>query len=140
MGVSVHTIGTELLVANLDAFTAREGKAALRSGVRRATSRGRTLVRAGAPVKTGIGRAGIRSVNKSAGITAVGKVYPSGAHAHIMRWQDQGTGGRHKHNGQYTGVIEPQYFFERGATELEPEIQGIFDTAILEALAKSGLI
>ena len=133
---SIHThVETFGLAERLDLVTKVTAKAAMRSATRRVTARGRTLARGMAPSKTGIGKKGIVSKNRSAGTLFIGRVYPSGPHAHIMKWQDQGTGERHKRDGQPTGEIEPQYFFERASMILDKEAPGIFDDAISAALA-----
>jgi hypothetical protein len=123
------------LAEKFTAFTDVQAKRALRSATSRAGSRGRALVRAKTPVKSGLSKA----TTRSAGTTAVARVYPGGPHAHITRWQDQGTGPRHKRNGQYTGFVEPQYMFERAKLELDPEVYGIYLEAVQAALAKAGL-
>jgi hypothetical protein len=137
-GVSVHVV-TFGLPEKLDMLKDRELKRANKSAVSKAGTRGRSLVKATIPVKTGVARAGIRKTTKSAGGTAVSKVFPSGSHKHIAIWQDQGTGGRHKKNGQYTGFVEPQYFFERAATDLEGYLPGIMEAEVAAAIARSGL-
>lgn len=137
MSVHVDTFG---LQQKFEIFTSRGARMALRKGARRAGSRGRTLARAGAPVKTGVGRAGIRSTTRSVGDVAIARVYPSGPHAHIMRWQDQGTGERHKRDGQPTGMVEAQFFFERAKLMLDGEVDGIFESVITDALAAAGLL
>jgi hypothetical protein len=85
------------------------------------------------------GRAGIRSSTKTVGYTVTGRVFPSGPHAHIMRWQDQGTGPRHTKRGADRGSLVPQYFFERGAEQVRVELPAIIDAAIEAGLVKSGL-
>jgi hypothetical protein len=130
---------TAPLEAKFSAFTDRTAKTALRSATSKAALRGKSLVKAKTPVKTGASRAGIRSMTRSAGATALARIYPSGPHAHVTRWQDQGTGERHKRNGQYTGRVEPQYMFERSQVELEGEVDQIYETAIALALVKAAL-
>jgi hypothetical protein len=138
-GLFLH-VDTHGLQQRFEVFTSRGARAALRKGARRAGSRGRTLARAGAPVKTGVGRAGIRASTRGAGDVVITKIYPSGPHAHIMRWQDQGTGERHTRSGRSTGMVEPQFFFERAKLILDGEVEGIFDGVIDEALAAAGLL
>jgi hypothetical protein len=139
MRMSVH-VDSHGLPAKLSLFTSVEAKRAIRTAVGRAGQRGRTLVRQGAPVKTGLGRAGIRSTSvRGLSNTAVAKIYPSGPHAHIMRWQDQGTGERHNRHGASRGMVSPQYFFERGALRLDGELPTIMNAEIDKALAKAGL-
>lgn len=133
------TVDTNGLPEKLAVFTHIEAKRAVRSGVAKAVSRGKTTVKAGAPVKTGIGKAGIRSSTRTRGYTITGRIFPSGPHAHIMRWQDQGTGDRHTKRGANRGTIEPQFFFERGAIQIDAELSGLMDIAIEGALVKSGL-
>jgi hypothetical protein len=135
----VH-VDTHGLQDKFDVFTSRGARSALGKGARRAGARGRTLTRAGAPVRTGIGRAGIRSTSRLAGDIAIARVYPSGAHAHIMRWQDQGTGEREQHStGRRTGMVEAQFFFERAALALDDELPAIFDSVVNDALREAGL-
>ena len=138
--MSVH-VNSHGLPEKLSLFTSVEAKRAIRTAVGRAGQRGRTLARAGAPVKTGAGRAGIRSTSvRGLSNTAIAKVYPSGPHAHIMRWQDQGTGPRHTKTGASRGMVSPQFFFERAALRLEDELPAIMDAEIDKALAKAGLV
>jgi hypothetical protein len=139
MRIGVH-VDTHGLPEKLTMFTKVEARRAIRGAVGRAAQRGRVYVRAEAPVKTGIGRAGIRSSSvRGLSNTAVAKVYQTGAHAHIMRWQDKGTGERHTHSGAGRGKVDAQYFFERGSIRLEDELPAIMDAYIDAALAKSGL-
>lgn len=137
--ITTH-VETGALEAKLALFTESGARRALRSATSRAGVRGRNLVRQKTPVKTGVSRAGIRSVSRSAGATAIARIYPSGPHAYITRWQDQGTGPRHKKNGQYTGMVEPQYMFERGAAELDGEVEAIYNAVFDAALARAGLL
>jgi len=132
-------VDTHGLPEKLSVFTHVEAKRAVRGGVSKAVGRGRTTVRRLAPAKTGIGRAGIRSSTRTVGYTVTGRIFPSGPHAHIMRWQDQGTGDRHTRKGADRGSLTPQYFFERGAIQIETELPVIMDAAIEAALVKSGL-
>lgn len=137
--VHVHVL-TYGLADKFELFTSVGARAALRKGARRAGARGRTLTRAGAPVKTGIGRAGIRSTTRGFGNVAIAKVFPSGPHAHIMRWQDQGTGERVQHStGRHTGRVDAQFFFERAKLQLDGEVDGIFESVIDDALRAAGL-
>jgi hypothetical protein len=137
LGVHVDSHG---LPERLSLFTSVEAKRAIRTAVGRAGQRGRTLARAGAPTKTGAGRAGIRSSSvRGLSNTAAAKVYLSGPHAHIMRWQDQGTGDRHTHTGADRGVLGPQHFMERAALRLDDELPLIMEAEIDKALAKAGL-
>jgi len=137
-GVSVHVL-TFGLPEKLDVLKDRELKRANRNAVSKAGTKGRSLVKATIPVRTGQARAGIRKTTKSAGGTAVAKVFPSGPHRHIAIWQDQGTGERHKKNGQSTGRVEPQYFFERAATALEGYLPVIMEAEVEAAIIRSGL-
>ncbi len=133
-------VDTNGLPEKISLFTHAEAKRAVKSGVSKSVLRGRNTVRRLAPVKTGIGKAGIRSSTKMVGYTARGRIFPSGPHAHIMRWQDQGTGPRHtRRTHAYRGEITPQFFFERGAMQIEVELPVIMDAAIEAALVKSGL-
>jgi hypothetical protein len=133
-------VDTNGLPEKLSVFTHVEAKRAVRSGVSKTVSRGRTTVRRLAPARTGIGRAGIRSSTRTVGYTVTGRIFPSGPHAHIMRWQDQGTGPRHtRRTHAYRGEITPQYFFERGAMQVADELPATMDLAIEDALIKSGL-
>lgn len=136
--MSVH-VDTHGLAEKFSLFNETQARRALRSATSRAGVRGKNLVKRKVPVKTGIGKAGIRSMSRGGGATAIAKIYASGPHAHIVRWQDQGTGPRHKKNGQYTGIVEPQYFFERATVELDAEVDAIFTAAIDMALARAGL-
>jgi hypothetical protein len=136
--VSVHVL-TFGLPARIDVLKDRELKRANKNAVSKAGTRGRSLVRATIPVRTGAARAGIRKTTKSAGGTAVAKVFPSGPHRHIAIWQDQGTGGRHKRNGQYTGFVEAQYFFERAAADLEGYLPVVMEAEVEAAIVRSGL-
>ena len=137
-GVSVHVL-TFGLPEKLDVLKDRELKRANRNAVSKAGTRGRSLVRATIPVRTGIARAGIRKTTKSAGGTAVAKVFPSGPHRHIAIWQDQGTGGRHTRSGAYRGFIEPSFFFERAAADLEGYLPVIMEAEVEAAIIRSGL-
>jgi hypothetical protein len=132
-------VDTNGLPEKLSVFTHTQAKQAVRSGVSKSVGRGRTTVRRLAPSKTGVGRAGIRSSTKTVGYTVTGRVFPSGPHAHIMRWQDQGTGPRHTKRGADRGSLVPQYFFERGAEQVRVELPAIIDAAIEAGLVKSGL-
>lgn len=134
------TVDTNGLPEKLSVFTHVEAKRAVRSGVSKAVTRGKAVVKKGAPVRTGIGRAGIRSTTRTVGYTVTGRIFPSGPHAYIMRWQDQGTGPRHTRRGAYRGEVTPQYFFERGAIVINDELHAIMDAEIDAALAKSGLL
>jgi hypothetical protein len=134
--IHVLTFG---LPERIDVLKDVELKRANRNAVSKAGTRGRSLVRATIPTRTGLAKAGIRKTTKSAGAVAISRVFPSGPHRHIAIWQDQGTGPRHKRNGQYTGIIEPQYFFERAAADLEGYLPGIMDAEVAAAIAKSGL-
>lgn len=136
--VDVLTFGLE---KKLDLFASTEGEAkrAVRSAMTKVGTRGRTLVRQKAPARTGIGKRGIKTSTRTASTLIVTRIYPSGPHAHIMKWQDQGTGRRYKRNGQYTGELEPQYFFERTETQLADLAPQIIDDAIGSAIVKSGL-
>ena len=82
LGVHVDTHGLE---QKLTAFTETQARRAIRTAVGKAAAKGRTYVRRGAPVKTGIGRAGIRS-SSVGGLsnTAAAKIYAGGPHAYIM--------------------------------------------------------
>lgn len=133
------SVDTNGLPEKLSVFTHSQAKQAVRSGVSKSVLRGRTTVRRLAPAKTGIGRAGIRSSTKTVGYTVTGRVFPSGAHAYIMRWQDQGTGERHTKRGASRGSLTPQYFFERGAMQIQAELPATMEAAIEVALVKSGL-
>lgn len=133
------TVDTNGLPEKLSLFTHAEAKKAVRGGVGKAVSRGKSVVKRGAPVKTGIGKAGIRSSTRTRGYTVTGRIFPSGPHAYIMRWQDQGTGERHTRRGANRGSLVPQYFFERGAMTVETELPAIMEAAIEAALVKSGL-
>jgi len=138
LGVHVDTHG---LPEKLSLFSSVEAKRAIRGAVGKAGQRGRTLARAGAPVRTGIGRAGIRSTSvRGLSNTAIAKIYLSGSHAHIMRWQDQGTGDRHTHSGADRGMVGAQHFMERAAIRLEDELPLIMNEYIDAALAKAGLL
>lgn len=132
-------VDTNGLPEKLAVFTHTQAKQAIRSGVSKTVTRGKNTVRRGAPVKTGVGRAGIRSSTRTVGYTITGRVFPTGPHAHIMRWQDQGTADRHTRKGANRGSLVPQYFFERGAIQIEAELPVALDTAIEVALVKSGL-
>jgi hypothetical protein len=136
--VSVHVL-TFGLPEKLDVLKDRELKRANKSAVSKAGTKGRSLARAKAPDKSGKGKAGIRKTTKSVGGTAVAKVYLSGPHAHIMYWQDQGTGKRYKRDGQSTGRVEPQYFMERAAADLEGYLPGIMEAEVAAAIIRSGL-
>lgn len=137
-GVSVHVL-TFGLPEKLDVLKDRELKRANRTAVSKAGTKGRSLARGMAPTRTGVGRAGIRKSMKSSGSIAVSKVYLSGPHAHIMRWQDQGTGYRHKRDGQGTGRVEPQFFMERAADALEGYLPMVMDAEVEAAIIRSGL-
>lgn len=140
MRMSVH-VDSHGLPEKLSLFASAEAKRAIRTAVGRAAQRGRTLARAGAPTKSGLGRAGIRSSSVSGlSNTAVAKVYLSGPHAYIMRWQDQGTADRHTRAGADRGEVGAQHFMERAAIRLEDELPAIMDAEIDKALAKAGLI
>lgn len=138
MRIHVDTHGLE---EKLTAFSKTQARAALRTAVSRAAQRGRGYARAGAPSKTGIGKAGIRS-SSARGLTntAVAKIYLSGPHAYIMRWQDQGTGERHTHSGASRGYVSAQHFMERAALRLEDELPLVVTAEIDKALAKAGLL
>lgn len=136
--IKLH-VDTNGLPEKLSVFTHVEAKRAVRSGVLKIVARGKSTVKRGAPVRTGVGKAGIRSSTKTVGYTITGRVFPTGPHAHIMRWQDQGTGDRHTRRGANRGTVTPQYFFERGAMQVEAESGVILDAAIEAALVKSGL-
>lgn len=140
MRMRVH-VDTHGLPEKLSAFSQAEARRALRTAVSRAATRGRTIARQGAPVKTGVGKAGIRS-SSARGLTntAVAKIYLSGPHAHIMRWQDQGTNDRHTHSGADRGMVGAQHFMERAAIRLEDELPLIVEVEIDKALAKAGLV
>lgn len=136
---SIH-VDTHGLAERFAAFTDREAKAALRAGVTKAGKKGQDLARVGAPKRTGAGAAGIRSTTRSSGGTAVALIRPTGPHAHIMVWQDQGTGPRHKRsNGQYTGKIRALHFFEQAAAVLDVYAPVVLEAEIAAAIAKSGL-
>lgn len=137
-GVSVHVV-TFGLQGKLDMLKDVELKRANRSAVSKTGTKARSLARAHAPTRTGIGRAGIRKTMRSSGTTAVAKVFLSGPHRHIMIWQDQGTGDRHKRDGQSTGRVEPQYFMERAATEVEGWLPFIMEREVAAAIVRSGL-
>ncbi len=140
MRMRVH-VDSHGLSEKLSLFSSVEGKRAIRTAVGRAGQRGRTLARVGAPTRTGIGRAGIRSSSvRGLSNTAVAKVYLTGPHAHIMRWQDQGTGDRHTRLGADRGEVGAQHFMERAAIALEDELPRIMDAEIDKALAKAGLV
>ena len=136
IGIHVLTYG---LPARIDILKDAELKRANRNAVSKTGTRGRQLARAMAPKRTGIGAAGIRKISRGAGSVAIAKVYPSGPHAHVMRWQDQGTGPRHKRNGQYTGFVEPQYFFERAAAPLPDYLEAAMAAEVGSAIRRSGL-
>jgi hypothetical protein len=138
MSVHVDTYG---LADRLERFARTEGEAkrGVRSAMVKIGGKGRTLVRQKTPSKSGASRRGITATTKSAGVDIVTTIYPAGPHAHVTRWQDQGTGPRHKRNGQYTGIIEPQYMFERTSGELDLIVGAIVDEAMAAAIAKSGL-
>jgi hypothetical protein len=137
-GVGVHVL-TFGLADRLEVLTARELKKANKSAVSKAGTKGRSLVRAKTPVKSGLSKAGIRKTTKSAGGAASARIFPGGPHAHVTRWQDQGTGERHKQDGQSTGMVSPQYMFERSAAELEGWFPVIMDAEVAAAIVRSGL-
>lgn len=139
--VHVDTFG---LQDRLAALGDRELKRAIRSAVSKAGTRGRTIARAGAPVRTGAGRAGISKTSTRGGDTATCTIFLGGPHAHIMKWQDQGTGrrstkGRRGKRAHSTGSVEPQYFMERAASALEDWLPLIMDLEVDAALLRSGL-
>jgi len=138
-GVRLH-INTFGLEDKFALFTDVQAKAAMRGAMTRIGTRGKALVKAKTPVKSGQSRAGIRSKSRGVAGTYAALIWPSGPHAHVTKWQDLGTGPRHKRkNGQYTGMVEPQYMFERSAGELEASAPGIVDDAISKAISRSGL-
>lgn len=137
-GVRLH-VDTFGLQDKFALFTDVQAKAAMRGAMTRIGTRGKALVKAKTPVKSGASRAGIRSKSRGVGTTYGALIWPSGPHAHITKWQDLGTGPRHKRNGQYTGLVEPQYMFERSAGELEALAPGIVDDAISKAISRAGL-
>lgn len=138
--MSVH-VDSHGLPEKLSLFTSVEAKRAIRTAVGRAGQRGRAIARANAPTRTGVGRAGIRSTSvRGLSNTAVAKVYLSGPHAHIMRWQDQGTSDRHTRSGADRGEVGAQHFMERAAIRLEDELPLIMNAEIDKALAKAGLV
>lgn len=140
MRLSCH-VDTHALPEKLTAFTKAQARSAIRSAVSRGAQRGRVYARAGAPTRTGVGRAGIRSSSvRGLANTAVAKVYLSGPHAHIMRWQDQGTADRHTRSGADRGEVAAQHFMERAAIRLEDELPRLVDEEIDKALAKAGLV
>src|SRR5213082_2405579 len=111
-------VDTHGLGAKLEAFSAVEAKKAIRSGVQAAGRRGKSLARAGAPVRTGRGRNAIRNSSRSLGDVAVARVFITGGSrgtAYYMFFQDQGTGPRHTRSGAYRGVVTPTLFMERAA-------------------------
>jgi hypothetical protein len=139
--MSVH-VDTHGLPDRLERFCSTEGEAkrALRSAMVKIGGKGRTLVRQKTPSKTGASRRGIKSTTKVLGVEFTTTIFPSGPHAHVTRWQDQGTGPRHKKkNGQYTGIVEPQYMFERSATELDVVAAMLVEDSIGSAIVKAGL-
>lgn len=135
----VVKVDTNGLQEKLRFFTDVEAKNALRLATRRVGNHGRDLVRSAAPKKTGVGAAGIKSTMRSSGSTAVARIYPSGPHAHIMRWQDQGVVSRHTKKGANRGALPALHYFELAAATLEITAGLTFDAAIQEALLKSGL-
>jgi hypothetical protein len=137
-GVHVHVLDFGLQL-KFDALKERELKRANKTAVSKAATRGKTLAKGMAPKRTGVGAAGIRKTSASGGVVAIAKVYVSGPHAHIMRWQDQGTGERHKHDGQSTGMVEPQYFMERAGGALEGYLPAIMEAEVEAAIIRSGL-
>jgi hypothetical protein len=138
--IKTHVL-TYGLSAKFDALKDREAKRALRSGVSKTATKGKSFAKALAPEKSGKGKAGIRKTSASGGSVSVAKVYLSGPHAHIMYWQDQGTGKRYKHDGQSTGRVEPQYFMERASAMLEEGdwLDHYMQLEIDAAIIRSGL-
>jgi hypothetical protein len=133
-------VDTHGLQDRLAVLKDREVKTAIRRAVSKAGTRGRTIARANAPVKTGAGRAGISKTSTRGGDTARCTIFLGGPHAHIMNWQDQGTGDRHtKRSHADRGTVEPQHFMERAATDLEGWLPIITDAEITAAIARSGL-
>lgn len=139
VGVRIH-VDTFGLEDKFALFTDVQARAAMRSAMTRVGVTGKNLVKAKTPVKTGLSKAGIRSKSRGAGTTYGALIWPSGPHAHITKWQDLGTGPRNKRStGQYTGMVEPQYMFERSAVELDEQAGAIVDRAISSAISRSGL-
>lgn len=120
-------------------FTDVEAKKAIRSGIRKAGVKGRDLARTGAPKKSGVGAAGIRSTQRSSGLTSVARIYPSGPHAHIMRWQDQGVPSRHTRSDANRGRLPALHFFEQAAAVLDVWAPLVLEEEITAALFRSGL-
>lgn len=141
-GIHVH-VDTHGLQDRLAVLKDREVKTAIRRAVSKAGTRGRTIARRLAPVGTGpdagTGRAGISKTSTRGGTTATCTIFLGGPHAHIMKWQDQGTGKRSTRRGANRGTVEPQYFMERAATELEGWLPLITDLEVDAAIARSGL-
>jgi hypothetical protein len=133
------TVDLHGLTDKLRVLSDVEVKSAVRSGVSKIGTAGRTMARGMASKKTGIGAAGISKTTPRGGSTVTCTIYYGGAHAHIMRWQDEGTGRRHKRDGQYTGFLEPQRVMERTAMALEPLCEAIMEVEIEAAIVKSGL-
>lgn len=135
--ITTH-VETGPLEAKLALFTESGARSALRAGMTRIGNRGRRLV---VQKETWLTNADIGKKSRVVGAVGFARIYPQGEDRHIIRWQDQGTGPRHKKsNGQYTGRVEPQYFFERASAELDAEADGIMDDAVNAALARAGLL
>lgn len=140
LNVDVRTYGFPAKVAR---FSDVEARKAIRSAVSAGARRGRSLAKAGAPVRTGLGRSAI-SMSTARGLrnSAVAKVYIKGGRrgpAYYMYFQDQGTGPRHTKSGAYRGMVDPGLFFERAALRLDDELPMILDAEIAKALKKAGL-
>ena len=137
-GLYVH-VDTRGIDGKFRFFTEVEAKKALRSGVRRAGVKGRDLARTAAPKKTGVGAAGIKMKQRSAGVTSIAKIYPSGPHAHIMRWQNTGVPSRHTRTDANRGALPALHFMEQAAAVLEAWAPLILEEEITAALFRSGL-
>lgn len=137
ISVRVDTYG---LQERLAVLADREMKRAIRAAVSKAGTRGRTIARAAAPVRTGAGRTGISKTSTRGGTTAKCTIFLGGPHAYIMKWQDQGTGDRHtRRTHADRGTVEPQFFMERAATALEDWLPMIMEAEIEAAIVRSGL-
>lgn len=141
MTVDVQTYG---LPEKFQLFTDVQARQAIRSAVSAGGRRGRSLAKAGAPVRTGAGKAAIRmSSVRGLRNSAVAKVFIAGGRrgpAYYMYFQDQGTGDRHTRSGADRGAVQPpQFFMERAALRLDNELPAILAAEVDKALAKSGL-
>jgi hypothetical protein len=139
-GVSVHVL-TYGLAEKFAVLKDREAKRAQKAGVSKTATKGKSIARSLAPEKSGKGKRGILKTSASGGGIALAKVYLSGPHAHIMYWQDQGTGKRYKKDGQSTGRVEPQYFMERATTTLRDGdwLNYYMERELEAAIIRSGL-